>query len=151
MARCNEQGRKLSISVFIAGDPAPQGSKRHVGHGRMIESSKKVAPWRSDIRTAVTKEDGTPKEFFDGDVAVTMIFFLRRPKGAPKKRPYVSAAKKPDLDKLERAVLDAVTSAGVWNDDCQVVKMTSRKVVCFDNEGPGLRLLIDKCEDGGYR
>jgi hypothetical protein len=30
------------FSIFIVGDPAPQGSKRHVGNGVMIEASKKV-------------------------------------------------------------------------------------------------------------
>ena len=30
--------------------PAPQGSKRHVGNGRMVESSAKVKPWREAVR-----------------------------------------------------------------------------------------------------
>ena len=30
------------IEIKVIGLPAPQGSKRHVGHGVMIESSKKV-------------------------------------------------------------------------------------------------------------
>jgi hypothetical protein len=32
--------------------PAPQGSKRHVGNGRMIESSTKVKPWRQAVIAA---------------------------------------------------------------------------------------------------
>jgi Holliday junction resolvase RusA-like endonuclease len=40
----------LVITVF--GQPAPQGSKRHVGHGVMVESSKKVKPWRQDVVAA---------------------------------------------------------------------------------------------------
>ena len=31
--------------------PAPQGSKKHVGRGILVESSTKVKPWRQDIVT----------------------------------------------------------------------------------------------------
>lgn len=34
------------ICFFVAGRPAVQGSKRHVGGGRLIESSRQVGPWR---------------------------------------------------------------------------------------------------------
>ena len=30
-------------------EPAPQGSKRHVGGGRLIEASKRVKPWRQAV------------------------------------------------------------------------------------------------------
>ena len=41
-----------SNRVFIPGVPAPQGSKRHVGGGRLVESSKKVKPWRRAVNAA---------------------------------------------------------------------------------------------------
>lgn len=34
-----------AIGFHVIGLPAPQGSKKHVGHGVMVESSKKVKPW----------------------------------------------------------------------------------------------------------
>ena len=37
----------------VLGTPAPQGSKRHVGGGRMVESSKLVGPWREAVKAAV--------------------------------------------------------------------------------------------------
>ena len=36
----------------VFGLPAPQGSKRHVGEGRMVESSKRVKPWRRQVAAA---------------------------------------------------------------------------------------------------
>lgn len=36
----------------VYGMPGAQGSKRHVGGGRLVESSKRVAPWRDDVRAA---------------------------------------------------------------------------------------------------
>ena len=34
------------VSFNVIGIPGAQGSKRHVGNGVMVESSKKVKPWR---------------------------------------------------------------------------------------------------------
>ena len=41
-----------ALTFRVYGTPAPQGSKRHVGRGVMVESSKKVAPWRQDVVAA---------------------------------------------------------------------------------------------------
>ena len=40
------------IFIPVRGVPAPQGSKRHIGNGILIENSKKVKPWRQDVRAA---------------------------------------------------------------------------------------------------
>ncbi len=40
------------LTVHVTGSPAAQGSKRHVGGGRLIEQSKAVAPWRKAVRAA---------------------------------------------------------------------------------------------------
>jgi len=37
------------ITFFVPGKPAPQGSKRHVGRGIMLESSREVGPWRERV------------------------------------------------------------------------------------------------------
>ena len=44
------------IFIPVIGIPAPQGSKRHVGHGIMIENSKRVKPWRQDVKEAKTRQ-----------------------------------------------------------------------------------------------
>ena len=37
---------------------------------------------------------------------------------------------KPDIDNLVKAIFDAMTEAGVWHDDSQVVRLTVEKVYC---------------------
>lgn len=127
--------------TFVLGNPAPQGSKRHVGRGVMLESSKRLAPWRSNVRSACLDAAGKPLAFFDGAVYVELLFVLKRPVSTPKSRTPV-AIKKPDIDKLARAILDAIGSAGVWRDDSQVVALSAYKRIAMLDETPGCRIKI---------
>lgn len=117
----------LALVFYAAGIPAPQGSKRHVGGGRMIESSKKVAPWREDVRNSAelaAAEQGW--EAPEGPVAVDVTFWLPRPKSHPKTR-RTWPTTKPDVDKLLRSTCDALTSAGVIADDARIVDLDAHK------------------------
>src|SRR6195952_3495259 len=116
------------VSFRVYGTPAPQGSKRHVGNGRMIESSAKVKPWREAVKWAYLASDElsmcTPS--IEGPVGVTVVFSLTRPASTPKR--VTAPAKRPDLDKLLRSTFDALGDAGVWKDDSQVVWVSASKV-----------------------
>lgn len=121
------------IDIFVAGIPAPQGSKKFLGtyvskkdgrtHGIMGESSKKVAPWRADVRNALTGQDGKPKAKFGDDSAIRagLQFIIPRPLSLSKKKKTPPAKKRPDIDKLVRSTFDAIKSAGVYGDDSRVV------------------------------
>ncbi|MEU1883408.1 RusA family crossover junction endodeoxyribonuclease [Streptosporangium sp. NPDC020072] len=114
------------LEVVAYGTPAPQGSKRHVGKGRMVESSKKVGPWRETVKYAaleVLPEGWVP---LDQPVAVQMVFTLARPISAPRRRVYPDRT--PDLSKLVRSTEDALTDAGVWVDDARAVEFLVRKL-----------------------
>lgn len=102
-------------SFFAVGTPAAQGSKRHVGNGVMVESSKALRPWRDTVTSAAYGAGPC----LQGPVAVWMVFTLPRPKSARKLD--VCPWKKPDVGKLARAVEDSITAAGLWSDDAQVV------------------------------
>ena len=56
------------IELYAVGDPAPQGSKSHVGNGVMIESSKRVKPWRRQVAAAA--RDGNVQAFQKGKARV---------------------------------------------------------------------------------
>lgn len=132
------------ITAF--GMPGPQGSKRHVGNGRMIESSKKVAPWRQDVVAAARAVIGISGKPIDGPIRCTMVFTLPKPVSAPKKRRTLPD-KKPDLSKLIRSTEDALTTAGAWQDDARVVEIHASKR--YPGEGvnslpsPGVRIWIE--------
>jgi Holliday junction resolvase RusA-like endonuclease len=105
-----------SWAFYAYGTPAPMGSKRHVGRGVMIESSKKVKPWREAVKAA--GEGAGPT--LDGPLRVVMVFSMPRPKSAPKRVTVPSTM--PDLSKLCRATEDAITEVGLWADDARVAQ-----------------------------
>lgn len=111
-----------AIQFTVIGDPAPQGSKKLVGNGIMVESSKKVKPWRQDVAFA-GREAMQGREPLDGPLMASIVFTVRKPASAPKKR-RVYPNRKPDLDKLLRSTMDALVTAGVIADDSRVVEFT---------------------------
>jgi crossover junction endodeoxyribonuclease RusA len=149
-----------AVSAWVAGVPAPQGSKRAYGAGRpggkirLVESSKRVAPWREDVRQAfLGRPDSSGLGFTEFasagvPVVVKIMFVMPRPKATPKTRATPPAVKKPDLDKLERAVLDALTSAGVYADDSQVVALYGYKRLAELGEPTGAMIHIERSPVG---
>ena len=127
-------------TIWIPGIPAPQGSKRHVGNGILIESSKRVGPWRAVVAIAVGEQTTT---VLDGPVRIELQFVMPRPKATPK-RSTPPAVKKPDLDKLTRAVLDAITGVS-YRDDSPVVDLVASKRIAELGEPPGLSLTVCPC------
>jgi Holliday junction resolvase RusA-like endonuclease len=117
----------LVFYITVDGVPGPQGSKRHVGNGRMVESSKKVKPWRKAVELAARASMPKDWESLDGPLYVEIDFHLPRPKSAPKTID-IPAIRYPDVSKLVRATEDALTQCGVWADDARIVReLTSKR------------------------
>ena len=117
------------LTFEVRGIPGPQGSKDQFGR----ESSAKVKPWREAVRSeAVAAMGDTLGRWSMFDIEVVITFLLRRPKshyrtgkhaGELKADAPTRCGKRPDVDKLTRSTLDALTAAGVYQDDAQVVHM----------------------------
>ena len=124
-------------TFFVAGDPAPQGSKKHVGNGRLVEASKKLKPWRATVARAAATEC-VP---IDGPVVVRLEFVMHRPKATPKTKPTPPAVKRPDVDKLARGVLDGLTGRA-YGDDSQVTKLIVSKRIAELDEPTGCMIHV---------
>lgn len=130
------------LVITVNGTPAPQGSKRHVGNGRMIEMSRRVRPWREAVKWAAldimrnAPAVGSPAR-------IDITFFLTRPKthyrtnGKVRDNAPVYPAGRPDLDKLLRSTLDGLVEAGAIRDDAHIVEITAGKRYCNDDARPG--------------
>lgn len=66
---------------------------------------------------------------FQGPLTVELRFYLPRPKSAPKSREWPTT--RPDLDKLARSVLDALTHV-CWSDDAQIIELYLNKFWSID-------------------
>lgn len=117
-----------SIEFTVIGTPAPQGSKSFKGvsksgKGIMVESSKAVKPWREAVKWAALEIRRDLPIFinadcFRGPVVLEIWFTFERPKCHAKSAHHITT---PDGSKLVRATEDAITDAGLWEDDARVV------------------------------
>ena len=134
------------LSWETVGVPAPQGSKKHVGRGIMVESCKALPSWRQQVIYDINKA-AEGETFLDG-VGVVLVFRFPRLKAhynsKGKLKPNAPSVKtsKPDIDKLCRAVLDAMTISGVIKDDSRCHSLTAYKVYCQEKQLPGVSGLI---------
>lgn len=137
----------IPIHLEVFGVPAPQGSKSAFvrnGHAVVVEGKgpgrQSHAAWRQAVATAARDwQEANRQGLIDEPVEVVITFRLPRPKSTPKK--VIEPAKKPDLDKLIRSVLDAVSGV-VLADDARVTRITARKVFANAINPPGASVAI---------
>ena len=127
------------LHFFVPGSPAPQGSKKHIGGGRMIESSKHLKPWRHEIESIVRLHCNSIET---APVGIQLSFVMPRPKSTPKHFTPPAIKRTGDVDKLARAVLDALTGVA-YADDCQVIGLRCSKRIAEVGESPGVSIELD--------
>lgn len=146
-----------AITWFVPGRPAGKGSLRaftRKGGGVGLEegNAKKVRPWMHAVASGAL-EAGV-RCLDDGAVGLVMFFRLARPKGhygrggnAEKLLPSAPASvtTKPDVDKMVRAVMDALTGVA-YRDDCQVVRLDAMKRYADPGEPEGVQLTLTTAE-----
>lgn len=134
-----------TLVINVLGTPAPQGSHRgFVVNGRAVvtQDNKKTKPWRQAVSAAANEQmlksptDGGQAGAQLGALEVLIEFYMPRPgyhygtgrnAGVLKPSAPTYVEKKPDVDKLVRSTLDALTDAGVFRDDAQVAVLTATK------------------------
>lgn len=124
----------IECRFTVPGAAAPQGSKRAIklrGSGRvvLVESSAKVKPYRAVVALAAREAWNRPPT--GKAVYVRVAFTFARPKSHHTSKGAIRSGApdfpgKPDIDKLCRAVLDALTGV-VYGDDAQVVRLEATK------------------------
>lgn len=118
-----------AVSFTVYGVPIPKGSTKAfmrpgMKHPVITHDNARTKPWQEAIVSAAIEARGVG-EPIAGPVEVRIVFYLLRPTSAPKR--VTRPLKKPDLDKLVRAVKDGMTRAGIYHDDAQVVRIVADK------------------------
>jgi len=128
------------VSFVVYSRAAPQGSKSYIGNGVMVESSKRVKPFRADVRKAAESVALPPGWPMAAPMRVGFRFHFARPKTHFRRDGIRLAKSAPeeatshglgDLEKLARSVNDALSGV-LFNDDRQVVEMHLAKA--YDSE-----------------
>lgn len=136
-----------SIQFTVHGAAVPKGSMKAFipkGWNRPVltSTSKGLKAWESDIRKqlqAVMAETppATVAALFDAPIAIGIRFHIVRPKSKKHAKYPVT---RPDVDKLARAAIDALSTV-LFRDDSQVVALQVRKV--YAEDGAKAEFIID--------
>lgn len=129
-----------TIDFTVRGAPTAQGSVRAYVRGNravVVGVTGSLAAWRHAIATeARTAMGSTP--IIAGPVVVSAWFTMARPPSHLRRdgtvRPAASSYPRLDVDKLARAVLDALTGV-VFGDDSQVIVLHAHKTWDDDQRG----------------
>jgi crossover junction endodeoxyribonuclease RusA len=130
------------MKIRIYGEPAPQGSKTAIvrnGRAIMFEANKRLPEWRETVLMGATiarAEQGGLTIL--GPVTVSMTFHMPRPKSVSRRYPNSA----PDLDKLVRAVGDALQESEVLANDGQIVTLVAHKVYAESATYAGVEIEI---------
>lgn len=112
--------------LIVLGKPIAQPRHRASARGGFVRmylpADHPVHKYKRDIAAEV-KAAGWSR--VEGPVRLECVFSFASAR-SPRHTQYKIS--KPDLDNLEKAVMDALTIAGAWNDDAQVVFKMSAKV-----------------------
>lgn len=133
-----------TITFTVPGKPVPQGGMRAFAKGNKAfithSKPKEIGDYRARVALAAQMSEAKP---LDGPVELAATFFFDRPKshyGTGKNARVLKASApryptgRPDLDKVERALLDALSGI-CFHDDSQVVEMNTAKAYALDGEG----------------
>ena len=138
-----------SLSFTVIGTPIPQGSMQSFRRGNKtvyVPANKNLKAWREAVRakaynTATAEGIDLPLGANKTPLMLSCTFVFPRPKSVPKTRPM---SVKPDLDKLVRAVCDALGNKGagqIIEEDSRINVIAAKKRYA-DGEKPHVKITI---------
>lgn len=144
------------IVFTVKGVPKAQPRAKAVRRGLFIRmyDPGSAHEWKKLVREAAEKAwQSHGKEVFWRPVSIVMSFAMPRPKGHYRACGDVKsnsprfASTKPDADNLAKAVMDALTTLGVWNDDAQVVMLSVEKLYAATESEVGMWCKIENAPE----
>ncbi len=124
-----------TIEAYIDGQPQSKGSKNGYYRGGrvvLVDQNKKAKPYEKSIKAALK---GKVDELYLGPVYVDISFHMKRGKTVKRESPTT----RPDIDKMVRCVLDALTGT-IYKDDSQVTMLRASKVYAECTPGTYLKI-----------
>lgn len=132
------------IEFTVYGEP--RGKERPRVYNGHAFTPQKTKDYENEVRYSFLTSDN--KEEIEGEIYAEIKAFYKIPKSVSKKRKQlmisgeIRPTKKPDLDNIAKAILDALNGLA-YHDDSQVVEM---KVEKYWSENPRVEIKIKKIE-----
>lgn len=82
-------------------------------------------------------------EIPNGSLHIDLLFIVKRPKALRNPKERILHSKRPDLDNMVKAVLDALP----LDDDARIVSLSAKKYYAAAGEQPQIELHLMSCEE----
>lgn len=128
---------KRTFSFYVIGEPKAQQRPRAFAIQRRgkpplvrVYNPATAEFWKEQVAKAAKEAQ---LEKLEGAIGLSLFFSFPRPKSHFDSKGYVKRGapdhhlQRPDFDNLAKAVADALTSVGAWDDDCQLVQVQINK------------------------
>lgn len=127
-------------TVTVLGDPKAQPRVRAFRRGKhaSVYTPATADLWKRAVSDAVFRQVAGSQAIGDA-IRITMVFRMPRPKRLRQQAKVYHIAK-PDADNLAKAVCDAITATGAWNDDSQVAELLVVKRYAKPGQPPSMLL-----------
>lgn len=119
------------LNLVFGGDPVPKGRPRFT-RGGIVYTPSKTRAYEKQI-ASLAKAQIVGHQPLNGPLRVDVVAYLHLPVSMSKKERLKALAfktfptKKPDIDNLVKAALDALNGI-VWHDDSQICQLSMQKV-----------------------
>lgn len=142
------------IYIRANGTPIPQGSKvaGKTANGRPFvrdANPRALKDWREAVAQAAWRamqEREFQVDCLNEPVELVCWFYFEKPKTSKAKEPI--SARVGDLDKLLRAVGDALVDGGAIEDDRLIVRISGSKAWADEDTQPGVFIHLSTVEEG---
>lgn len=120
--------------IHVQAEPCPQPRPKFNGHHAYTpDKTGKLKAWKEAIQWAI--RPFVKPQPCTNPVEIEISLYLQRPKSHYKANGEVKPAyagtwhtsKRGDIDNYIKSTMDALTDAGIWHDDSQVVSLTACK------------------------
>jgi len=143
----------VTLAFTVYGVPQPKGNlrafmKRGMKFPIVTDSNRNARSWSQLVAEGANRAIGAlPRQdralMFASAIRLSVAFYLPRPKKYQKRGLGIAHLTAPDIDKLVRAILDALTQVA-WGDDSQVVELLTTKAYADVDAPPRADIRVER-------
>ena len=139
------------IEFFLPGDPKPKLRARASAGNKVKGTKKRRIRMKTPVKTKIEQarlytimRKVAPEVPHLGPVRLSLGYTMPLPKSYSRKLHGGPHVKKPDIDNLVKLTMDAMTNAGFWVDDTQVVYLLATKRYQREAEAAGCWVTVEE-------